>query len=126
MSTCQTHNPHRIKLIPLPEYDGEMNSIKNKKTALLTGANSGFGFEVTKTLLREEWQAIALIRSDMPQADDEIDRCAAQQLLANLSGRRERLQAAQVDSCHCEIEGGPSRRSIQQRRGGSAAGCTVS
>lgn len=37
-----------------------------RKTAMITGANSGVGFELTKKLLNEGWDVIALIRSGLP------------------------------------------------------------
>jgi NAD(P)-dependent dehydrogenase (short-subunit alcohol dehydrogenase family) len=45
---------------------------KQHKIALVTGANSGVGLELTKKLLSEHWQVIALIRSDLPQSEPLI------------------------------------------------------
>ncbi len=42
---------------------------QNKRTAMITGANSGVGFELTRKLLSEHWDVIALIRSDFPGKD---------------------------------------------------------
>jgi NAD(P)-dependent dehydrogenase (short-subunit alcohol dehydrogenase family) len=41
-------------------------------TALITGANSGIGLELTQKLLSEEWEVIALIRSDFPDGNPLI------------------------------------------------------
>lgn len=41
--------------------------MEQKKTAMITGANSGVGFELMKKLLLENWDVIALIRSDFPE-----------------------------------------------------------
>ena len=40
--------------------------------ALITGANSGIGLELTKILIKNNWNVIALIRSSFPE-DYEID-----------------------------------------------------
>ncbi|KAB2331326.1 SDR family NAD(P)-dependent oxidoreductase [Bacillus mesophilum] len=48
-----------------------MLQIKSK-TALVTGANSGIGLELTKKLLKNGWQVAALIRSDFPEEDLEL------------------------------------------------------
>lgn len=42
-----------------------------KKTALITGANAGIGLELTKRLLSEGWNVLALIRSDF-KMDDQL------------------------------------------------------
>lgn len=41
-------------------------------TALVTGANSGVGLELTKHLLTEQWAVIALVRSDFPANEPMI------------------------------------------------------
>lgn len=43
------------------------------KVALVTGARTGVGYELTKKLLAEGWQVAALIRSDMKPGDAPID-----------------------------------------------------
>ncbi|MBO9701849.1 MAG: SDR family NAD(P)-dependent oxidoreductase [Sporocytophaga sp.] len=45
---------------------------QNRKTAMITGANSGVGLELTKKLLLENWDIIALIRSDFPENERTI------------------------------------------------------
>jgi len=47
-------------------------STTNNKVALVTGANSGVGFELTKKLLSEGFEIVALTRSDFP-ASEEIE-----------------------------------------------------
>jgi NAD(P)-dependent dehydrogenase (short-subunit alcohol dehydrogenase family) len=39
-------------------------------TAFITGANNGIGLELTRKMLAEGWQVIALIRSAFPEEDD--------------------------------------------------------
>lgn len=43
------------------------------KVALVTGARTGVGYELTKKLLAEGWEVAALIRSDMGSGDPLID-----------------------------------------------------
>ena len=43
------------------------------KTAMITGANSGVGFELTKMLVLENWDIVALIRSDFPENEPIIN-----------------------------------------------------
>ncbi|WP_379153682.1 SDR family NAD(P)-dependent oxidoreductase [Paenibacillus sp. sgz5001063] len=43
-------------------------------TALITGANNGIGLELTRKMLGEGWQIIALIRSNYPTDDTLISR----------------------------------------------------
>ncbi|MEG6589734.1 SDR family NAD(P)-dependent oxidoreductase [Paenibacillus barengoltzii] len=49
----------------------------NQPIALITGASSGIGLELTRMLIQEEWQVIGLNRSDWP-ADDPTLQNAAQ------------------------------------------------
>jgi len=52
-----------------------MNERQDQTIALITGASAGIGLELTRKLLSEDWQVIALNRSDFP-ADDERIRIA--------------------------------------------------
>lgn len=47
-----------------------MNANQQENIAMITGASNGIGLELTRRLLSENWQVIALNRSDVP-ADDE-------------------------------------------------------
>lgn len=49
-----------------------MNTNKRKTIALVTGASSGIGLELTLKLLSENWQVVALNRSDFPADDRRI------------------------------------------------------
>ena len=40
-----------------------------RKTALVTGANSGIGLELTKKLIENGWEVVALIRSIFPEEE---------------------------------------------------------
>lgn len=48
-----------------------MNTNQQKRIALITGASSGIGLALTRKLLSENWQVVALIRSNFP-ADDRF------------------------------------------------------
>ncbi|MCM3760506.1 SDR family NAD(P)-dependent oxidoreductase [Alkalihalobacillus oceani] len=45
-----------------------------RKTALVTGANSGIGLELTKKLIENGWMVVALIRSEFPKEDPEFQQ----------------------------------------------------
>ncbi len=51
-----------------------MNTNKRKNIALITGANAGIGLELTRKLLSEDWQVVALNRSDFPADDMGIQK----------------------------------------------------
>lgn len=51
-----------------------MNTITGTKTAMITGASKGIGLELTKILIQEGWEIIALIRSDFPTEEEEIQQ----------------------------------------------------
>ncbi len=52
--------------------------MKEKHTALVTGATNGIGFELTRKLLADGWQVAALVRSEFRKDDrliaDSLDR----------------------------------------------------
>lgn len=52
-----------------------MNNVKH--TALVTGANSGVGLELTRLLLSQGWDVVALIRSNFP--GEPMFHCATKQ-----------------------------------------------
>ncbi|AOZ92922.1 SDR family NAD(P)-dependent oxidoreductase [Paenibacillus crassostreae] len=49
-----------------------MNKNQRENIALITGASAGIGLELTRKLLSEDWQVIALNRSDFPTDDLRI------------------------------------------------------
>ncbi|KZS48879.1 short-chain dehydrogenase [Paenibacillus glucanolyticus] len=49
-----------------------MNKNTREHIALITGASAGIGLELTRKLLSEDWQVIALNRSDFPAEDVNI------------------------------------------------------
>jgi NAD(P)-dependent dehydrogenase (short-subunit alcohol dehydrogenase family) len=49
-----------------------MNKNQRKNIALITGASAGIGLELTRKLLSEDWQVVALNRSDFPTDDMRI------------------------------------------------------
>ncbi|MHA7965024.1 SDR family NAD(P)-dependent oxidoreductase [Paenibacillus sp. CAU 1782] len=49
-----------------------MNKRQGQGIAFVTGANAGIGLELTRKLLTEDWQVIALNRSDFPSDDETI------------------------------------------------------
>ncbi|MFP9130385.1 SDR family NAD(P)-dependent oxidoreductase [Niallia sp. BSM11] len=50
-----------------------------KRTALVTGANSGIGLELTKKLVENGWEVAALIRSEFPEEELELQQKIRQQ-----------------------------------------------
>jgi Dehydrogenases with different specificities (related to short-chain alcohol dehydrogenases) len=53
-----------------------INMNKREHIALITGASAGIGLELARKLLAEDWQVIALNRSDFPGNDIEIHKAA--------------------------------------------------
>lgn len=51
-----------------------MNTNKGKNIALITGANAGIGLELTRKLLAEGWEVVALNRSAFPAEDARIQQ----------------------------------------------------
>ncbi|MFD1176951.1 SDR family NAD(P)-dependent oxidoreductase [Paenibacillus puldeungensis] len=49
--------------------------------ALITGASAGIGLELTRKLLSEDWQVVALNRSDFPKEDMSIQNAVKDGLL---------------------------------------------
>ncbi|MGN7356876.1 SDR family NAD(P)-dependent oxidoreductase [Paenibacillus sp. SAF-054] len=49
-----------------------MNKNQRENIALITGASAGIGLELTRRLLSEDWQVVALNRSDFPADDMRI------------------------------------------------------
>ncbi|OZB92440.1 SDR family NAD(P)-dependent oxidoreductase [Paenibacillus sp. XY044] len=51
-----------------------MNMNQRESIALITGASAGIGLELTRKLLSEDWQVVALNRSDFPDEDMIIQK----------------------------------------------------
>ncbi len=51
-----------------------MQEIKQEYVALITGANSGIGLELTRKLIAKGWQVIALNRSEVGNEDIELQK----------------------------------------------------
>lgn len=51
-----------------------MNRNQRENIALITGASNGIGLELTRKLLSEDWQVVALNRSDYPADDMRIQK----------------------------------------------------
>lgn len=49
-----------------------MNKSQREDVALITGASAGIGLELTRKLLSEGWQVVALNRSDFPPEDTAL------------------------------------------------------
>ncbi|MBB3109763.1 NAD(P)-dependent dehydrogenase (short-subunit alcohol dehydrogenase family) [Paenibacillus phyllosphaerae] len=49
-----------------------MNNDQKENIALITGANAGIGLELTRRLLTQGWQVVAMNRSDFPADDKRI------------------------------------------------------
>lgn len=53
-----------------------MNTNQRESVALITGASAGIGLELTRKLLSEDWQVVALNRSDFPADDKQLQQAA--------------------------------------------------
>ncbi|MMZ50554.1 SDR family NAD(P)-dependent oxidoreductase [Paenibacillus polymyxa] len=51
-----------------------MNKRQHENIALITGASAGIGLELARKLLSEDWQVVALNRSDFPPDDMRIQK----------------------------------------------------
>lgn len=51
-----------------------MNTYQRENIALITGASAGIGLELTRKLLSEDWQVVALNRSEFPADDVSIQK----------------------------------------------------
>lgn len=51
-----------------------MSTQQRENIALITGANAGIGLELTRKLLAEDWQVVALNRSGFPADDVNIQK----------------------------------------------------
>ncbi|MEK8212978.1 MULTISPECIES: SDR family NAD(P)-dependent oxidoreductase [unclassified Paenibacillus] len=69
-----------------------MTTQTQRGIALITGANNGIGLELTRKLLGEGWEVIALIRSGFPEEDAPI--------LEALSSKRVRIYKADLADFH--------------------------
>jgi NAD(P)-dependent dehydrogenase (short-subunit alcohol dehydrogenase family) len=49
-----------------------MSQHNTQNIAFITGANNGIGLELTRRLLRDNWQVIALVRSAFPKEDNLV------------------------------------------------------
>ncbi|RCX22534.1 NAD(P)-dependent dehydrogenase (short-subunit alcohol dehydrogenase family) [Fontibacillus phaseoli] len=58
-----------------------MNKNPREHIALITGASAGIGLELTRKLLSEDWQVVALNRSDFPKEDMSIQNAVKSGLL---------------------------------------------
>lgn len=51
-----------------------MNTYQRENIVLITGASAGIGLELTRKLLSEDWQVVALNRSEFPADDVSIQK----------------------------------------------------
>jgi NAD(P)-dependent dehydrogenase (short-subunit alcohol dehydrogenase family) len=61
-------------ILPSSPIGGNKMIIAERKTALVTGANSGIGLELTKKLIENGWAVAALIRSEFPKEEQMLQQ----------------------------------------------------
>ncbi|MCR2803538.1 SDR family NAD(P)-dependent oxidoreductase [Paenibacillus soyae] len=88
-----------------------MNQSQYVNIAFITGASSGIGLELTRKLLSEQWQVVALNRSDFPADDRPIQEAINNGLLrvyktadlADYASLRESLEAIKQKESQIDI-----------------------
>lgn len=89
-------------------------------TALITGANSGIGLELTRRLLAEGWDVVALIRSTFPADEPQIAQALAQGRLRSYSA--DLSDFASLQSALAELAARESRLDLLFNNAAAAVG----